>query len=321
VSDEVRVVPPGHRIEGVSRSIEPHMTRMRGGLLVASTGCGGDDQVAEVGAMLDRVVAALEPRAVVISLDATRIDELFAPAEPRTQTVASATLICFQKGSLVGWNDDGLKRLVSRLRELSRQTKLITCLDLANDVLRLKPLLEAAGIEPFTPLHDGTLVVEVHRPDGAIVTGLVASAIASRIHDVADETNELPLRAPRFNALALAVIRDDTAETRRAFDAYLKARPTPLALIAPRKPDGEFAIQRRNWPGKQAFVAYGDSRSLHRAASELGMPTGSYAVAAMPVAKMFAWAASLEVAVMLCTFDGERVWNVGFEVVDLRRLS
>ena len=103
-------------------------------------------------------------------------------------------------------------------------------------------------------------------------------------------------------------------------------RRAPLALIASRTPSGDFGIQPRSWPGKQAFVAYGDERSLHRAARELGKQVQDYAIAAMPTSKLFAWAASLEMAVMLCAFEDRsdgtsQAWHVPLEVADLRRLS
>jgi hypothetical protein len=318
-------VPAGHEVRLVGRSIEPFVARMPGGLLVASTGCGGDDQVSEVSSLLEELAAQVKPSPVVMSTAIVQLHELFAPSHPITQEIESAAVIYLQQGSLAGWTDAGLDNITTRLRDLGRRTKVFVCLDPTNDVLRIKPRLDGAGIEIRTAIPDGTIVAEVRRPDGAVLTGLVGTLAAHVLSDAVD--SEAPLaRSPRLNALVLEVVRSDNERTRRALEDCLKARTAPLALIATQTANGEFGIQPRNWPGKQAFVAYGDERSLHRAARKLGMQVGSYAVAAMPPSKLFSWSASMRMTVMLCAFadraDGtSEAWHVALEVADLRRLA
>lgn len=224
--------------------------------------------------------------------------------------------------------DKDLGHVADRLRDLGRRTKLFVGLEPTQDVMRIVPRLRQAGITARLAVPDGTIAVEVRRRDGAVVIGVVATPIGEREQPVAaaSEATELLLRSPRFDALVLAVVQDTQARTRRALMDYLKERSAPLALIATPTPTGELAIQPRHWPGKQAFVACGDERSLQRAARELGHQRGSYAVAAMPPAKLFHWAASINMTVMLCAFDGPadgngEAWHVPLEVSDLQRLA
>lgn len=321
-------VPAGHEVRLFGRTLEPFIGRTPGGLLVASTGRGGDDQESEVASMLEGLAAQVQPRPVVINAEIARLDELFAPAPPVTQTVESAAAVYFQKGSLAGLTDKALAHIADRLRDLGRRTKLFVALEPTDDVVRIAPMLTKAGIPPRLAAPDGTIAVEVRRPDGAVVIGVVATPLGERAQPVAaaPEATDLLLRSPRFDALVLDVVQDTQARTRRALMEYLKARTAPLALIATPTPTGELAIQPRHWPGKQAFVAYGDERSLQRAARELGHQRGSYAVAAMPPSKLFRWAASIDMIVMLCAFEGPadgtgEAWHVPLEVADLQRLA
>lgn len=77
----------------MGRTLEPFIARTPGGLLVASTGRGGDDQESEVASLLERLAAQVKPCAVVINAETTRLDELLAPALPATQTAESAAVV------------------------------------------------------------------------------------------------------------------------------------------------------------------------------------------------------------------------------------
>jgi hypothetical protein len=309
-------VPDGHQVLTVGRTLGPSLGRLPGGLLVATTGFGGDDQESEVTAMLEAVAAQVKPCPVVITASAAQIAELFAPALPATQTAASAALIYFQKGSLAGWPDSSLERITARLRDVARRTSLFVSLDAAYDVLRIVPMLEQAGIDFRIAAEDGTIAAEVHRPDGAIVTGYVAAPIAAAPAAGDTEATDVLQRSPRFDALVLEVVQGANPDT---LERYLEARRAPLALIAVPTPTGEFAIQPRNWPGKQGFVAYADERALLRAVREMGVEPGSYAIAAMAPAKLFRWAASIEMTIMLCVFEDRadgtsKAWHIPLDV-------
>jgi hypothetical protein len=321
-------VPEGHEVRLLGRTLEPSIGRMAGGLLVASTGCGGDHQEWEVTAMLEGLAAQVQPCAVSINADIMRLDELFAKSLPSTRTVASAAMVYFQRGSLAGLTDPALEAITTRLRDLGRQTRLFVGLEPAYDVSRIIPMLRKAGITVGLADNDGTIAAEVHRPDGAVVTGFVIAPLGERESPTPpdSESTDVLMRSPRYDKLVLEVVRSNNQHSRRKLEEYLKARKSPLALMASKNRTGEFAVQPRSWPGKQAFVAYADKRALLRAAGELGAPqTGEYAIAAMLPSQLFAWACSNEMAVVLCVFEDRangtsEAWHVPFEVEDLRRL-
>lgn len=131
-------VPEGHEVRLFGRTIEPFIGRMPGGLLVASTGCGGDDQESEVASMLVGLAAQVKPCAVIINAEIVRLDELFAPRLPPTQTAESAAVVYFQKGSLAGCTDKALAGITDRLRDLGRRTTLFVGLDPAHDESRVQ---------------------------------------------------------------------------------------------------------------------------------------------------------------------------------------
>jgi hypothetical protein len=305
-------VPAGHEVHLVGRTNEPAVWRMPGGLLVATTGRGGDDQVAEIAALLDAIGAQVTRAPVVVVGAIAKIDELFAPARPATETLDSACAIYFQAGSLVGFTEAKLDRLAVQLRELGRRTTPIVCLDPAADVVRLRSRL--AGMAARVASPDGTIAAEVVRPDGTIITGLVAQLAETIAAAPADDQAPLA-RSPMFTAMILAVVKRDTAETRRALSAALVARTAPFALLGTPGADGTYGIWPRDFGATKGVVAYPDVRSLHRAAHELGLQPGGYAIMAMPPATLMAWAASNELAVMACAFgarpDGTPgVWHV-----------
>ena len=322
-------VPAGHEVRLLRGSVDPSIARMPGGLLVASTGLGGDDQVSEVSALIEALATEIKPYTVTMNAAIAQLVELFAPNAPTTRERESATLVYLQNRSLVGWTDAALDSLASTLRELGRRTTLFVFLDPSHDVLRIAPVLAGAGLELRTPAPDGTIVAEVRRPDGSIVTALIGNTGTGGVsHDAAasDEAAAPLARSPRLDTLVLSFLQVPTEESKRALDDYLAARTAPLALIASKGRTGEFGIQPRSWPDKQGLVAYGDERSLHRSARELDMPVGSYAIAAMPVPKLFTWAVSLQLPVMICAFDDSpngthSAWHVALEVDDLRRLG
>jgi hypothetical protein len=139
-------------------------------------------------------------------------------------------------------------------------------------------------------------------------------------------TNEPLARSPLLERLLLDVVRRGDSQ-RPALAFHLRTRPHSLALVATRAPTGAVGITPRSWPGLgSAFAAYPDIAALHRAAQEMGLAEGSYGVAAMPAAKRFAWAASLDVGVVLGVFEAVadglgKPSYVPFTVKQLRSLT
>lgn len=301
---------------------------MGGGLLVASTGTAGDDQLAELAELLSRLERMVTPCEVIIATGAGALSDLFAPARPSTETLESAAVVLFQRGSLAGWTGADLSGLAIRLRDLAQRTTLRIYVEPSPELRRVKLRFESAGLELRVPAPDGTVALEVHRPDRTIVTGLISSPLDGRaVEEAAGEDAAAVLgRSPRLNALLLAHVRAESAQTRRAIEEYLEARTAPFVLIARQGANGQFGIPPRDFAGGQAFVAYGDERALHGAARAMGMASDSYAIAGMPPRKLFAWAASMNVPLLLCAYEDpadltSHVWNVPFEGEDLRRLA
>jgi hypothetical protein len=326
---EIRV-PAGHKVQIVKGTLAPSVHRLDGGLLIASTGLAGDDSLAEIPELLSQLERMVTPCKVVVAAGEGELADLFAPARPPTETLESAAVVLFQKGSLAGWTGEDLSGLAIRLRDLAQRTTLIVCVEPSSELRRIKLRFESAGLELRLPTPDGAVAFEVHRPDRTILTGVIAPPLHARaLEDAAGadaDADSVLGRSPRLNALLLAHVRAESAQTRRAIEEHLEARTAPFVLIARQGGDGQYGIAPRDFGGRQALVAYGDERALHGAARALGIAPESYAIAGMPPRSLFAWAASLSVPLMLCAYEDpadltSQVWHVPLEGEVLRRLA
>lgn len=282
-------VPEGHEVRAVGGSLIPSVHRLEGGLLVATTGAAGDDHLAEVSQLLSEVERQSTPCKVIASASAVRLQDLFAPAAPATETFESAALVFFQRGSCVGWTDEALGVVATRLQKLARRVKLFICVEPSHELSRVKLSFESEGLGVTIPAHDGTVAVEVRRPDRTIITALTNTSPDARVlaESARMAVDVVLQRSPQLNALLLAIVQDNNARTRSTLESYLEVRTAPFALIASQGADGQYGISPRSFPGMSAFVAYGDERALHGAAHALGMPPGGYAMAALLPRKLF----------------------------------
>jgi hypothetical protein len=278
---------------------EPKLVHAEGGALLAHLGFGSDDAVAELDALGKHVAEALArpPHRVVLSEQCGDLSDLFAPSNPRVSERAGELVWVLNVGILDVWACR-LEQLVDRLRAFtSARPALSQCAYLAEGgspfARSLTPLLEAAGIPPRIPERDGSLLVEVHRPEGVVITALLGMSWTDAIQPGGDARSPRPLlRAPRLRRLLLEASSGPTPW--RGLMEELLRREAPFLFIA--NPAGGVAQQQ--WPGSEpALPAYPDERSFAWTVEDLRLE--SVRMAVMPPHVLFSWAAGKRSAVAL----------------------
>jgi hypothetical protein len=318
------IVPDGHRIDVFNGLPFPTIRRTSGGALVACTGFGGDDQLAEVSHLLDRIEEELSSGSVRIARHVGMLSDLFAPHQPETELVPSAVALLFQENALAGADEhpNFPSNLVRRLRSLAT----VTCVEIYVDGPvghELRCMLSELRSPVRRPAQDGAILLDVHRPDGLTITafvGLVTDVLAERI--VPDAGKKLPARAPRLARHLLSVAKCSPDNAVPLLLEHLATRAWHFALIASRGDDGQMTIAPMQWPGYRAFAVYPDSVTFGRAARDLGLAPGSFAMAGMPPATLFDWAIAQDIAISLCVYadDGGPLY-IPIAVNDLRALQ
>lgn len=341
-------VPEGHRVDIHRPGLSPRLVRTAGNVLIADTGFGGDERPEVWGDVLREVENAVDGAGQVnLSDHQGSIQGLFAPADPRVVPVPGAVLWILHTGSLGDWIDDParLQELLRRIHRLGARRdppiyQVASLVDRGSPAARLVgELLSGLGIPLRTPEKDGSVLVEVHRPEGVVLSALTGPPQAAQgsppdpyprtvneekdraesEHDRARlrqiEERELAFLAKRVTEVLGDRRREPLARAPRLGRLLLDVATTgseaawaalneellsrDFPLILMADPKTK-GIAPRAWPGLgKALPAYPDLVSLEWTAADLKMASSSFAVAAMPPRTLLEWAAKIGVAIAI----------------------
>ncbi len=334
-------VPEGHRV-GVHRMGPlPYVGRCDGGAWLAHQGLGSDELDLELGRMLEEVEALAcgpRPRVALASFEGG-FAGLFQPSSPEVLDRPGELVWTFDAAALAGAPDaptivqELLRRVHAlRVRAAPALSQTAFLADLASPRARaIADLLLGLGIQVrLADPIEGAVLVEVHRPDGMILTALAGSAYwpaeapdayprnVNQEKDLAEQQGA-PERLQRIREQELAYLEKRLAPAQGEPKISVVKRAPRLRRLLLAVADGSGAdaaraleeeLLRREVPllvfvdpatkasslssfprGVVALSVYGDESSFLRTARDLGMNPGSFAMAAMPPRDLFAWAA------------------------------
>jgi len=187
-TDMIRV-PEGFMVQTWPGEIpEPSFSRMDGGVLLASTGPGGDMNVEVLRAVFDGVERALERphRPALLVPRPVHLAELFEEESPAVIPVEEVVVWTLQEAILDGWQDDPrrLQEMLRRFhgfasRKASGRILQIVCVKkpYLEEVSSILGLIQGLGIDVRELPPDGVALIEAHRPDGFILSGLPGKSL------------------------------------------------------------------------------------------------------------------------------------------------
>jgi len=314
-------VPDGFLVKTWPGELDaPSFTYLDGGVLLASTGPGGDMNVEVLRALFDAVEKALLRPHAPVRLAAKRgpLSSMLRTEEPELALIDSVVAWTLQDGILDGWSETTLllqellrrfHRVGSERRSVERTVQVIlvrkSFLDDASWMLRL---IRGLRIDVRELVPDGTAVVEVQRPDGAIVSALAGAPALEEVvgfepslrnakRDLAEargdraalerldeeERRELeriirsrPLKRPRplVHALLLRSLIVQSAGgdvgSREKLHRYLLERTTPLLIPTLRMSGGLAQSALEAVGGERAIAAFPDVLSARQLAPSEG---------------------------------------------------
>ncbi|MDC3955284.1 hypothetical protein [Polyangium jinanense] len=179
------VVPEGHQLKLFGASPEPCLVRSDGGVWLANLGTASDDPVRELDELSHAVKNALrdEPSRALLAdgPGAFRLSDLFAPAEPQVSPTECPVVWTFHQGSAKAWTEAParLQVLLRHFYRIGRQREprvpqwVYVVDDDFPQARAFVGLLGNLGIPVMRPESEQrTIVVEVHRPEGMILSAL-----------------------------------------------------------------------------------------------------------------------------------------------------
>ncbi len=361
------VVPDGHRLDTRRAMPWPCVTSSAAGVWLAHLGLSSDEPEEE----LDRVIEKIEvllagSRSQIRLVDArARISSLMSPGHPPEKLVSAHLIWTFDAAALAG-----APRAAALVQRLLRCMYVTSRAAISQSAFALN-----AGTAPARALvtlvrelripvrepekEDSTVLVEVHRPEGYVLSALIGAppsnlpVAGSWAREVNDEKNRAagdrerqarleeeerhaleqrlwpdggarPLagieRAPRLLRILLDIAEKRGPMAKQALIHELLVREVPLLVNV--DPSTK-AARLRAWPGGyQALEVYADFTSLRATTQDRGLPTNSLAAAVMMPKALFAWAAGHEWAIALCAFlrSGKPV-HIHLRAVEVRELA
>jgi hypothetical protein len=193
--------------------------------------------------------------------------------------------------------------IVERMRELKAKQAFQTVYIVeqpSRSILGLVDCIREIGVEIRRPdSRDGShaVLLEVHRPEGRILSALAGTPDAFASADARDQ-QLIPLRSPYMGRLVLELHARNNGDVSEIVQA-LKARVLPLLLIVDPATRG---VAQRSFGNLVALPAFSDMPCLQRAAREMGMAANSYGIAAFDARALFAMAESQRVDVAICAY-------------------
>ena len=320
---------------------------------MAFQGTAVDEPTAELERLLGEVGDGIgrHRSRVILATDACGVSDLFAPSNPATIPLAGALLWVLDPEVLVGSSlaPRLLQMLFRNLHTIGTRStpplaQFVYLPEFASaGGYLLAELVSHLGLnvrecDPNT----GTVLVEVRRPDGVILSALSGNPFApneaadpymrqineekdraeeqgdiARLGNLAEQEREelarrlAPARAKSTSVTRATLLRrllleahDGEAEACRALCVELLRRDIPLLVMVDRTIG---AAAHRTWPDRGAAMpVYPDRASLMQTASDLGMSMESFAIAEMPPRDLFCWMGKQQSAVAINVFRDEK---------------
>jgi hypothetical protein len=278
-------------------------------VVLANVGCAGDDPDRELEAILRSLSEAVRgdvaPTFLVNAGKPVTVSDLFVPAQPVTMRLESPVLWVFHQGGAASLCGDTrrIDFVLDRMRELKAKQGFQTVYLVERPSRLLLGFVDGirdVGLEIRRPdARDGShaVLLEVHRPEGRILSALAGTPDAFATVDTRDE-QVIPLRSPYLGRLVLELHARNNGDVSEIVQA-LKARTLPLMLIV--DPATRGAAQR-SFGNQVALPTFSDMPTLQRAAREMGMAANSYGVAMFDARALFAMAEGQRVAVAICAY-------------------
>jgi hypothetical protein len=298
-------VPEGHRVTTFHALPEPRLVETDGGVLLAHLGLGGDDADDELDELVRQVEDALKRprRQVVMSDHRGSLSGLFAPSDPAVAVAPAVIGWIFHSGSVDAWAGR-FEQLVERMRSAVARASPATR-SLAYFVDRTSARIQAlAAVLAGAQIHarhtelDGDVLLEVHRPEGVVIStfrGTVSEVSTPAIADIAEPAPARLKRAPRLRRLVLAASDGDSDATWRALIGELLGREWSFLLIA----DSAGRVTPRQWPGSEpALPVYPDEQSFGWTVEDVGT-SAPVCMASMSPCELFRWASKSGSAIAL----------------------
>ena len=252
--------------------------------MLANFGCAGDDPDCELEAILQSLAEAaradVTPTFLLSAGKPVRVSDLFVPAQPAALRLESPVLWVFHQGGAASLSSDErrIDLVIDRMRALKAKQTFQTLYLVeapSRAVLRFVEAIRDVGVEIRRPdARDGShaVLVEVHRPEGRILSALAGTPDAFAAADARDE-QLIPLRSPRLGRLVLELHARNDGDVNEIVQA-LKARTLPLMLIVDPTTRG---VAQRSFGNQVALPTFSDMPSLQRAARDMGLTANSYA--------------------------------------------
>lgn len=341
------VVPDGHSVTVYSAAIDPSVQLTGGGFLLAQLGVSGDEPIFEIEAWLDRIDELIEssPQRAIVSGAQGTVNALFAPENPPVVVVERAVILVMFAGSLNTALGDAetLQRVSHRLEAITTRAGAPPIVYLGQGAgeptTLLLNVLRSLPIELRSPDEDGSVLVEVERPEGITICAPLGDKLEPSSADL-DSSLRTLLQARRDAVAAHdpARMRSLDEKERSIYERWIAAQEEQSGPRAPmiarhltralmefvtsRDSDtwtalNELLLHRdlplflmvdpttrgmflREWPGVGRGVpVYPDRLSLLWAADDLAKKAGSFGVAVIPVRDLFGWAASSGLALAI----------------------
>jgi hypothetical protein len=295
------IVPEGHSVTAWVARPTPGIECSGAGLVLAHFGLGGDDPD-EIFGLVDATITELERKGESSKTefvdDAQSIGDLFVPAKPKTRDVGLCVMWTVRQDGLAATlhNPALGKLLVERLGRAAFVRQWVVVDEQWRRDDAFESALRALEIEIVHSTSTGPFLVEVWRPDGRCICGLVRSQPNAAAPGGARSLH----RAPRLRRHLLEALSRGASTS---FYDELLAREFPLLFFA----DANRAPRMMGWPGQASpfLPVLPDLASLHRASQELGLAPGSFAVAALRPRELFQWASQSSFGVALGVYADE----------------
>mmetsp|Transcript_11867 Transcript_11867/g.20623 ORF Transcript_11867/g.20623 Transcript_11867/m.20623 type:complete len:371 (-) Transcript_11867:137-1249(-) len=338
-------IPPGHKVITYPPSPLPHVTRCSGGFVLADIGVKGIDQLEDVEHVFQEVQNCLKTTQtkkisqkngarILLASSGGSLSDLFAPNNPKVNSWTNGGVI---------WTvmDDGLDPFLGDSPGLERLVKLfqgipeqcLQCVFLSDHVHNegaLVKVLQSLGIESRRLPTGGSILAEVHRPEGIILSALLSTPIT---HSLPNNENEVlslieqikniqlkPIPSPfvsscrtfgkaavrngRRRRLLLQVAEASTEEeTNAAWQNLLTdLLKNEYPLLVPTSADGR--AMPMDWPGiGKAMPIFSDVTSLELMAQQTHQ-TGSFAHAEFSTKQLAAWLLQINVPPVFNVYRG-----------------
>jgi hypothetical protein len=333
------MVPAGHQVSVYSTRSLPSIGSSTGGVWLVQVGGSSDETEAELDTILAGVRELLRgprPR-IALSNVLGPISLLMAPANAEVILHHGLLVWTVDAASLAGAPQAPalVQRWLRYIYTIGTLGEPLSQLVFLHEVASpgahaIAALVRGLGFTVRVPeAPDATVLVEVHRPEGIIVSAIVGArhepadpADASALHvnqakDRAEEDGDTERQqrleseerdalkekltpvggAPQLSPVdraprlrrLLLAIADDGDAARAALYEELLRREVPLLVIVDPKTNG---ASLNSWPGGVvALPVYPDQATLLASTRDRGMKSDTVAAAVMPPPKLFDWAA------------------------------